>query len=154
MSQNDTKNAPGCLSPVDINFTSVDPSSYDIRSVRVPEASGMDHLYSIVTHFAGLVAKPGVPEELLKDDQLFKDPVHVFWNRWREFTPMFKGMLILLGIGLSLALVVPLVGVLVLCCRCCCKRCGGADNVPEKKGDAARRGWRGVVLFLLAVVLL
>lgn len=152
MSQADTNN--GCRSPVDINFTSVDPSSYDFRSVRVPEASGMDHLYSIVTHFAGLVAKPGVPEELLKNEQLFSDPISLILHDWREFTPMFKGLLILLVIGLSLALIVPLIGVLVLCCRCCCKRCGGANNVPEKKGDAARRGWRGVILFLLAVVLL
>ncbi|KAH9365582.1 hypothetical protein HPB48_019621 [Haemaphysalis longicornis] len=57
----DNDNA-GCLGPVEINFTSVDPSGYSFQSVQPPEASGMDHLYSIVTHFATLVvAEPGVP---------------------------------------------------------------------------------------------
>ncbi|XP_075557913.1 prominin-1-A-like isoform X1 [Dermacentor variabilis] len=151
-SQSDSDN--GCLSPVNINFTSVDPSSYDFQSVRVPEASGMDHLYSIVTHFASLVAKPGIPKELLEDDRLFKDPVSIALTRWKDFPYVFMGLLILLAVGLFLALVVPFVGVLVLCCRCCCKRCGGAENVPEGKGDATKRGWRGVLLFILAVVLL
>lgn len=144
----------GCLSPVNINFSSVDPSTYDFQSVRVPEASGMDHLYSIVTHFAALVAEPGIPKGLLEDDRLFKDPTVIILTRWRELPHMFMGLLVLLAVGLALAVIVPFVGVLVLCCRCCCKRCGGAENVPEGKGDATKRGWRGVILFILAVVLL
>ncbi|KAL3236880.1 hypothetical protein MRX96_022135 [Rhipicephalus microplus] len=144
----------GCLSPVNINFSSVDSSAYDFQSVRMPEASGMDHLYSIVTHFAYVIAEPGLPKGLLEDDQLFKDPISIILTRWKELPRMFMGLLVLVAIGLALALIVPFVGVLVLCFRCCCKRCGGAENVPEGKGDAAKRGWRGVLLFILAVVLL
>uniref|UniRef100_A0A224Z6B6 Prominin protein n=1 Tax=Rhipicephalus zambeziensis TaxID=60191 RepID=A0A224Z6B6_9ACAR len=144
----------GCLSPVNINFSSVDSSTYDFQSVRMPEASGMDHLYSIVTHFAYVVAEPGLPKGLLEDDRLFKDPISIILTRWKELPHMFMGLLVLVAVGLALALIVPFVGVLVLCCRCCCKRCGGAENVPEGKGDATKRGWRGVLLFILAVVLL
>lgn len=144
----------GCLSPVNINFSSVDSSAYDFQSVRMPEASGMDHLYSIVTHFAYVIAEPGLPKGLLEDDQLFKDPISIILTRWKELPRMFMGLLVLVAVGLVLAVIVPFVGVLVLCCRCCCKRCGGAENVPEGKGDAAKRGWRGVLLFILAVVLL
>ncbi|KAH7943165.1 prominin-like protein isoform X2 [Rhipicephalus sanguineus] len=151
-SQSDSDN--GCLSPVNINFSSVDSSTYDFQSVRMPEASGMDHLYSIVTHFAYVVAEPGLPKGLLEDDQLFKDPISIILTRWKELPHMFMGLLVLVAVGLALALIVPFVGVLVLCCRCCCKRCGGAENVPEGKGDATKRGWRGVLLFILAVVLL
>lgn len=153
MSQVATDN--GCLSPVEINFTSVDPASYSFQSVQPPEASGMDHLYSIVTHFAALVvAEPGVPAAILSDERLFKDPISMFHDRWRELPGLFLGLLVLLVVGLSLALVVPLVGVVALCCRGCCHRCGGARGVPERKGDAAKRGWRGVCLFVLALGLL
>ncbi|XP_075724999.1 prominin-1-A isoform X2 [Rhipicephalus microplus] len=144
----------GCLGPVNINFSSVDSSAYDFQSVRMPEASGMDHLYSIVTHFAYVIAEPGLPKGLLEDDQLFKDPISIILTRWKELPRMFMGLLVLVAVGLVLAVIVPFVGVLVLCFRCCCKRCGGAENVPEGKGDAAKRGWRGVLLFILAVVLL
>lgn len=65
----------------------------------------------------------------------------------------FKGLLALVAIGLFLALVVPFVGVIVLCCRCC-RRCGGAKNVAEKKGDTKWRGFLGLFLFFAVVAML
>ncbi|CAN8030847.1 unnamed protein product [Ixodes persulcatus] len=142
-----------CLDAVNITFSPFPPVKFEFEASPSSEAVSMNHLYSITNYFISLViAKPGVPKALL-DEKMLKDPIAVIGRDHKMILGEFKGLLALVAIGLFLALVVPFVGVIVLCCRCC-RRCGGAKNVAEKKGDTKWRGFLGLFLFFAVVAML
>ncbi|CAN8008312.1 unnamed protein product [Ixodes pacificus] len=142
-----------CLDAVNITFSPPPPVKFEFEASPSLEVVSMNHLYSITNYFISLViAKPGVPKALL-DEKMLKDPIALIERDHKMILGEFKGLLALVAIGLFLALVVPFVGVIVLCCRCC-RRCGGAKNVAEKKGDTKWRGFLGLFLFFAVVAML
>lgn len=143
-----------CQGVLNVTFTSPNGNSSDVVSLGTSEASGMDHLYKITNYFVTLViARPGVPEIFLQEEMV-SDPTAFLLRDYTKVLKTYKGLLALVAVGVALAVLVPFVGVIVLCCRCCCHRCGGGVKQPERKGDTRRRGCRGLFLFLLVVALL
>ncbi|CAN8003208.1 unnamed protein product, partial [Ixodes hexagonus] len=142
-----------CLDVVNITFSSPAPLKFEFEASPSSEAVSMNHLYSITNYFIALViTRPGVPKALL-DEHMFNDPIAVLERDHKMILTEFKGLLALVAIGILLAVLVPFVGVIVLCCRCC-RRCGGAKNMAEKKGDAKWRGFLGLFLFFAVVAML
>ncbi|KAI1295479.1 Prominin-1-A [Halotydeus destructor] len=92
-------------------------------------ARGMDHLYLMNQLAMKELQPPGVPNEILKDE-LFVDPLEVVKENRSQLLSHFWGMILTSTIGLCLAIVVPLVGLLVCCCWC--------DSGPKKKPSRSR----------------
>ena len=63
------------------------------------------------------------------------------------------GILSLVVVGVLVAIVLPIVGLVVMCCRCG-GACGGYQQPYDKKHDTCRRGCYTTVMILLLVVAL
>lgn len=116
------------------------------------DAQGMEHLYTLTNYFISLVLSKGVPEFLVSKKFVEDPSSYVLEHKWELFRE-YKFLAILVLLGVLLAVLVPLVGFAVCCCRCFGK-CGGAEEVPEKSKDEWVRGILGLLVFLIVVSML
>ena len=67
------------------------------------------------------------------DGDWVKDP-----HLWKDVALRYIGILTCVLLGLLLAVILPITGFFVFCCRCCGK-CGAQREGFEKEGDKCRR---------------
>lgn len=113
---------------------------------------GMEHLYTITNMFLDLIQKDGLPPVIVTDE-IFKTPLKVINKNRAELLSHFLGMLLIAVIGLLLAVILPISGLLFCCCRCAGK-CGNKKNVPEQRRDSCRRIFWGTVMFLILLTMM
>ncbi|XP_067120917.1 prominin-1-A-like isoform X2 [Centruroides vittatus] len=113
---------------------------------------GMEHLYTITNMFLDLIQKDGLPPVIVTNE-IFKTPLKVIDKNRGELFSHFLGMLLIAVIGLVLAIILPISGLLFCCCRCAGK-CGSKKNVPEQRRDSCRRIVWGTVMFLILLAMM
>ena len=74
-------------------------------------------------------------------------------ENWDALIFHYIGLSCLIVIGLLIAVLVPLTGLVFCCCRCA-GRCGGQYPLYDKKRDPCKRALLGTLLAILIVVLL
>jgi len=80
-------------------------------------AKGMDHLYLLNSLLMDWIQPPGLPDEIVKEE-LLNDPLPMLNENRNRLLSHFWGMILACTIGVSLAVVVPLLGFMLCCCIC------------------------------------
>ena len=74
-------------------------------------------------------------------------------TEWRTLLFHYAGVVAVLTVGLLFAVLMPCVGFVFCCCRCC-GRCGARSQPFEKRRDPCRRIGFGIVLAAITVIIL
>lgn len=72
---------------------------------------------------------------------------------WHSLVAYYGGLLGVVLLGLVLAAVLPVAGLMFCCCRCT-GRCGARSQPFDKRHDPCRRHFFGVLLAGIAIALL
>jgi prominin 1 len=72
---------------------------------------------------------------------------------WRTLLAHYAGVVAVLAVGLLFAVLMPFVGFVFCCCRCC-GRCGARSQPFEKRRDPCRRIGFGIMLAAITVIIL
>jgi prominin 1 len=72
---------------------------------------------------------------------------------WRTLLAHYAGVVAVLAVGLLFAVLMPCVGVVFCCCRCC-GRCGARSQPFEKRRDPCRRIGFGIMLAGITTIIL
>ncbi|XP_049524295.1 uncharacterized protein LOC119454298 [Dermacentor silvarum] len=136
--------AQTCLGKTNITFTGTSRQALNYESL---ETFGIRNFIAwMQKHFAALVmAEPSIPKDLPPAN----DPMEFVWAVVNSMSNLFAVVLV----GGILAVVVPLVGLLVLTCRCVCGLCGGGSE-PETKDDLGKRNTWGCLFTVLYMPLM
>ncbi|XP_064478473.1 prominin-1-like isoform X2 [Ornithodoros turicata] len=134
------------------NITFSDPprpatGSY-YKSSSAYDERGMHHLYALTQMFQSVVMDKGLPEVFMNEEFL-KEPLHYVLNHKSELFREYKLFVTLAAVGIALAVIMPLTGLIICCCRCR-KR----QDMPESKSDPCKRGVLGLLMFILVVTML
>ena len=116
----------------------------------------MQHVYTITHTFLDLIMRKDVFPASLNHSQLFDTPkpqvisVEAVKQHWPEILLHYVGVATIAICGIIMAVVVPVAGFCVCCCRCADK-CGASNVTYDKKGDACKRLTVGVILSVFVV---
>lgn len=128
-------------------------------------ARGMEHLYLITNLFLDLVHREEevptqlramVSQEIAKptlDKQQAMRVVSGLEANWDVLLTHYIGLVALVFLGVLIAVVMPLAGLVFACCRCA-GRCGAQEPHYDKKRDPCKRVTLGTLLATLVVVIL
>ncbi|XP_065306095.2 prominin-like protein [Dermacentor albipictus] len=140
---------PACLrSPESIKYDSPLPQTYSFWPPVNKTEEGLGWIYNAADAIGGfLIPMPKIPAAMLTEE-IFTAPAdfarYSLPNALREF-PRF---VMAATFGISLALVFPVFGCLLLTCRCCCGTCGGASDAFEGERDHV---WKCLCFFSLGI---
>lgn len=135
---------------------------------------GMGHLYYVTNYFIDLVVKkdllpegskkhfvsllrsavgPPVVNGIIRFDGRYteEDQFYLDWEHLQPLLSYHAGTLAVIGVGLLFALVMPLAGLILCCCRCC-----RSSRRPrtEKHRDGCKRLLYGTLLAAVATIIL
>lgn len=128
-------------------------------------AKGMEHLYFITDLFLNIIHRDEeIPtelgtivseelQELTLDEEQGKRVLGKLGDEWDVLVVHYIGVLGLVVLGLLLAAVMPLVGLVLMCCRCA-GRCGASELSYDKKHDPCKRGTLTAFMIVLLVLAL
>ena len=118
---------------------------------------GMQHVYTLTHLFLDLILRQGVLPQSVDVESLFARPIPLgrfkkdFFDQYREeLLIQYIGVVTVAVCGVIGAIAIPIAGICVCCCRCAGK-CGGYPEHFDKKGDACRRVFLGVVLSVFVI---
>jgi len=129
----------------------------DYQSNHKFNPRGMQHVYTITHMFLDLVQRSEVLPPSVNASE-FLDPYHweregpeiVLGKHKEELMLQYIGVLTVAVCGVLAAVAVPVAGFCVCCCRCAGK-CGGYPEHFDKRGDACRRPFLGVMLSVFVI---
>ncbi|XP_075540083.1 uncharacterized protein LOC142574992 [Dermacentor variabilis] len=138
-----------CLrSPESIKYDSPLSQMYTFWPPVNKTEEGLGWIYNAADAFGGfLIPMPKIPAAILTEE-MFTAPAdfarYSLPNALREFPRVVMAA----TLGISLALVFPVFGCLLLTCRCCCGTCGGASDAFEGERDHV---WKCLCFFSLGI---
>ncbi|OQV24412.1 hypothetical protein BV898_01944 [Hypsibius exemplaris] len=138
--------------PVDYTPYVSDTVYSNNATVRKFDAKGMLPLYVVTDLFMNLVGsdlKKDIPADLIPAEDGNIGDVYAYSKQWMAFE---RGVVICAGVGVGLAILVPLVGLLFCCCRCCGK-CGANAKKTDRNSDPCQCGTLTVAFVLLCLIL-
>merc|ERR1719334_3080119 len=150
-----------------INLASADPISTVLPSEEPTSEEGvledavLEHVYLIVHTFLDLILRDNVLPRGLNTSQVIsavqggEEPsLKLAAKHWQDLLLQYIGVLTIALFGIFLALLLPVIGFFFCCCRCA-GRCGAyPDSHYDKKSDAYKRFFTGILLstFVIAAM--
>lgn len=114
----------------------------------------MQPVYTITHTFLDLIQRHDVFPASLNHSELINTPKEqipeVLKKHWPEILMQYVGVATIAICGILMAIIVPLAGFCVCCCRCAGK-CGASNITYDKKGDACKRLTVGILLSVFVV---
>lgn len=114
----------------------------------------MQHVYTITHTFLDLIQRDDVFPPSLNETVLVSTPKEkipeLLQRHWPEILLQYVGVATMAICGILMALVVPFAGFCVCCCRCAGK-CGASNIIYDKKGDACKRLFIGILLSVFVI---
>jgi len=78
----------------------------------------------------------------------------IFYEQWKKNTKNYIGFIVCVAVGVLFVVAMPIGGLILFCCRCCCGNCGAnAEDEPDKDNRCARFGC-GTLLFIFSTFIL
>ncbi|XP_055353715.1 prominin-1-A-like [Paramacrobiotus metropolitanus] len=122
------------------------------RTMARFDPKGMQALYFITNMFIEYVGsglRKNIPAELIPAEDGNIGDVYNYVKEWLSFE---KGIVICAGIGIGLAILIPVLGLIFWCCRCC-GRCGANPAKTDKGSDSCQCGTLTLLFVLLCLVI-
>jgi prominin 1 len=115
---------------------------------------GMNHVYSITHTFLDLIQRSEVLPDSLNASILLDTPKNnmpdLFKRHWQELLIQYIGVATASICGILMAILIPLAGFCLCCCRCAGK-CGAYPQHFDKRGDACKRMTLGVFMSIFTI---
>jgi len=137
------------------------PPSPEYKSDDSFNARGMEHVYLLTSTFLDLIQRDNVLPAGINTSMIIsavgqgpEASFQFFKLHWQEFLLQYIGVLTTGVFGLLLAFILPLIGLFFCCCRCAGK-CGAyPDSHYDKRSDACKRFFTGILLstFVIAAM--
>lgn len=134
-------------------FDSIKSSLHD-NSLR----AGFEPFYYVTNLFIDKIISPKVPKEFIESPiESVKNVINrtIKHKEWKQlviipfkYYPSLSGLII--GV-LFLVVFLPILGLLIMCNRCCCR---GKFNPFDRKKDSLKRKFNATVLFILLLIIL
>jgi prominin 1 len=132
---------------------------------------GMEHVYLLANTFLDLIQRDNVLPPSMNVSSIHEDfestpgspgsPDHFFTfsstllkEHWQDIMLQNVGILTTAIFGIFLAIIIPIIGFCFCCCRCCGRCAAYPDEHYDKRSDACKRVFLGILvcLFVMATV--
>lgn len=88
------------------------------------------------------------------NSSLTRKDLSIFYDQWKKNTKNYIGFIVCVAVGVLFVVAMPIAGLILFCCRCCCGNCGAnAEDEPDKDNRCARFGC-GVLLLIFTTFIL
>ena len=122
----------------------------------------MEQVYWLTNTFIDLIIRDQVLPATINISTIrsavgggLEDTVDLVKTHWQDLLLQYVGLLTAALLGLLAALLIPLIGFTVCCCRCVGGRCGAyPDTHYDKKEDSCKRVFLGILLSFFVIAAL
>ncbi|CAH1258002.1 PROM1 [Branchiostoma lanceolatum] len=138
----------GTGNAVSCNFASL-PSGQTYRTGDPHAAGGLQGYYNLMSSFVRTI-QPGEAYKIINDVLGGVDILNYILTSWQQLAVDYIGWVICGALGIAFLLLLPLVGLIFCCCRCC-GNCGGKMQQKEEDRTGCWRSFHSVCLFIVTV---
>eukprot|EP00092_Neocalanus_flemingeri_P012480 GFUD01013453.1.p1 GENE.GFUD01013453.1~~GFUD01013453.1.p1 ORF type:complete len:941 (-),score=227.62 GFUD01013453.1:453-3275(-) len=134
------------------------PAAPEYKSDDSFNARGMEHVYLLTNTFLDLIQRDDVLPKGINTSMIINavgegpaSTLQFMKAHWQDLLLQYIGVLTTGVFGLLLAIILPLIGLFFCCCRCAGK-CGAyPDSHYDKRSDACKRFFTGVLLSVFVI---